>query len=96
MAVEDTEVEDLRVAALASGSLTICRGCLRPSTQTDGLALGESRQLNGTGLIRVFVVRSTAPAGAGAEVMLCALDRNAYDGRVSAGLLDLCCALRGP
>lgn len=82
MTIEDTKVEDLRVAAL-TGSASLLQGFVCAG-QADRLAFGKGGYLDGAGLVRVFVVLATASQAGGSIVVLCRLEGNAHDGRVAA------------
>ncbi len=85
MTIKDAEVEDLGIAALALGrfSFRLVRRSAA-ATYTNGLPLRESGHLDGTGLVRIFIVRPTPSAHARAEVVLGTFDRDADDGGVAA------------
>lgn len=82
MTVEDSKVEDLRVAAFA-GSTSLLQVFVRAG-QANRLAFGEGRYLYGAGLVRVFIVLAASTQAGCPVVVFCRLERDANDGRVAA------------
>lgn len=83
MSIENSEVKHLRVTTFASSSLILVDWSAFLPRKTDRLPLRKSGDLNGAGLVGIFVVRPASPAHSGAKVVFRRLDRYANDCGVS-------------
>lgn len=57
----------------------------RSPGEVDWCSFGKSWDLNHAGLVRVFIVWPLTSGYGGAEMMLCAPERNADNGRIAVG-----------